>query len=59
MFHKPTWSMSARPFNESEFSSLSAYFSAACKTGNLALLKLGCGSGYRISELLALRVWDV
>jgi integrase len=51
--------MSARPFTESEFSLLSAYFSAAKKTRNLLLLKLGCGSGYRISELLALRVRDV
>lgn len=51
--------MSARPFAESEFSTISAYFSAAGKTRNLLLLKLGCGSGYRISELLALRVRDV
>jgi integrase len=51
--------MSARPFTESEFSSLSAHFSAAGQTRNLLLLKLGCGTGYRISELLALRVRDV
>jgi len=51
--------MSARPFTESEFSHLSAHFSAAGRTRNLLLLKLGCGSGYRISELLALRVRDV
>lgn len=51
--------MSARPFNEQEFSLLSANFAAAGKTRNLLLLKLGCGTGYRISELLALRVRDV
>jgi integrase len=51
--------MSARPFTESEFSHLSAHFAAAGKTRNLLLLKLGCGTGYRISELLALRVRDV
>ena len=51
--------MSARPFTEPEFSLLSAHFSAAGKTRNLLLLKLGCGTGYRISELLALRVCDI
>ena len=51
--------MSARPFTESEFSLLSAHFAAAGKTRNLLLLKLGCGTGYRISEVLALRVRDV
>lgn len=51
--------MSARPFTESEFSLLSAHISAAGRTRNLLLLKLGCGTGYRISELLALRVCDV
>jgi integrase len=51
--------MSARPLTESEFSLLSTHFSAAGQTRNLLLLKLGCGTGYRISELLALRVCDV
>src|ERR1019366_4298874 len=51
--------MSARPFTESEFSSLSAHFSAAGQTRNVLLFKLGCGPGYRIFELLALRVRDV
>jgi len=51
--------MSARPVSEQEFSLLSIHFSVAGKTRNLLLLKLGCGTGYRISELLALRVRDV
>jgi len=51
--------MSARPFTESEFSLLAAHFSAAVKTRDVLLLKLGCGTGYRISEILALRVRDV
>jgi integrase len=51
--------MSALPFTESEFSLLSSHFSAAGKTRDVLLLKLGCGTGYRISELLALRVRDV
>ena len=51
--------MSARPFSESEFSILSAHFLAAAKTRNLLLLKLGCGTGHRISELLAPSVRDV
>ena len=51
--------MSARPFTDSEFSLLSAHFSAAGQTRNVLLLKLGCGTGYRISEILALRVRDV
>ncbi len=51
--------MSVRPFTEPKFSLLSVHFSAVGKTRNLVLLKLGCGSGYRISELLALRVPDV
>ena len=51
--------MSARPFTDSEFTSLSAHFSTAGKTRDVLLLKLGCGTGYRISEILALRVRDV
>ena len=51
--------MSARPFTEAEFTSLTTHFSAAGKTRDVLLLKLGCGTGYRISELLALRVRDV
>jgi len=51
--------MSARPFTESEFSLLSAHFSAAGRTRDVLVLKLGCGTGYRISELLGLRVRDV
>jgi integrase len=51
--------MSARPFTESEVSLLANHFLSTGQTRNLALLKLGCGSGYRISELLALRVRDV
>lgn len=51
--------MSARPFTDSEFSLLSAHFAAAGKTRNFLLLKLGCGTGYRISELVGLRVRDV
>lgn len=50
--------MSARPFTESEFSFLCSHFSTAGKTRNVLLLKLGCGTGYRVSELLALRVCD-
>ena len=44
--------MSARPFTESEFSYLNAHFAAAGNTRNLLLLVFGCGTGYRISELL-------
>lgn len=51
--------MSARPFTESEFSTLAAHFVATGQIRNLALLKVGCGTGYRITELLALRVGDV
>jgi integrase len=51
--------MSARPFTDSEFSALSSHFAASGNTRNLLLLKLGCSTGYRISELLALRVRDV
>jgi integrase len=51
--------MSARPFSDSEFLSLSTHFSSAGQTRNILLLKLGCGTGYRISEILALRVRDV
>jgi integrase len=51
--------MSARPFTESEFSLLTSHFAAAGNTRNLLLLKLGCGTSYRISELLDLRVRDV
>jgi integrase len=51
--------MSARPFTDSEFSFLTSHFSSAGKTRDVLILKLGCGTGYRISELLALRVRDV
>ena len=51
--------MSARPFTESEFTTLPSHFAAAGKTRDALLLKLGCGTGYRIAELLALRVRDV
>jgi integrase len=51
--------MSARPFTDSEFTSLSSHFAAAGKTRDFLILKLGCGSGYRISELLGLRVRHV
>jgi hypothetical protein len=36
--------MNARPFTESEFSILSAHYSAAGQTRNFLLLKLGCGT---------------
>ena len=42
-----------------EFSASPPYFAAAGKTRNVLVLKLGCGTGYRISELLGLRVRDV
>ena len=51
--------MSARPFSDTEFSQLNAHFAAAGQTRNRLLLILGCGTGYRISELLSLRVRDV
>lgn len=51
--------MSARPFTEPEYSTLTAHLAAAQRTRDRLLLVLGCASGYRISELLSLRVGDV
>jgi integrase len=51
--------MSARPFSPSEYSILAAYLAAAGRTRDHLLLVLGSGSGYRVSELLTLRVRDV
>ena len=51
--------MSARPFTHSESSTIAAYFAAGGRTRDQLLLVLGSGTGYRISELLSLRVGDV
>lgn len=51
--------MSARPFTEPEFSTLAAHLAAARRTRDRLLLVMGSGTGYRISELLSLRVGDV
>jgi len=53
--------MSARPFTEQEYLALSHHFASQNRTRDRALLVLGCGTGYRIQELLGLtvsQVWD-
>lgn len=51
--------MSARPFTESEFSSLMNHFTSHGRTRDAALLALGCGTGFRIQELLSVTVGHV
>ena len=53
--------MSARPFTEVEYSTLSQYFSDQKRTRDRLLLVLGCATGFRIQELTSLtvsQVWD-
>lgn len=51
--------MSARPFTEPEYVSMIAYFTSHGRTRDAALLALGCGTGFRIQELLAVTVGHV
>lgn len=51
--------MSARPFTEPEYVSMIAYFASHGRTRDAALLALGCGTGFRIQELLAVTVGHV
>lgn len=51
--------MSARPFTEPEFLSLMSHFTGHGRTRDAALLALGCGTGFRIQELLAVTVCHV
>ena len=53
--------MSARPFTEAEYSTLSRYFADQKRTRDRLLLVLGCATGFRIQELTSLtvgQVWD-
>lgn len=51
--------MSARPFTEPEFISLMKHFTSHGRTRDAALLALGCGTGFRIQELLAVNVGHI
>jgi integrase len=51
--------MSARPFTEHEYLTLLAHFTNQGRTRDSALLALGCGTGFRIQELLAVTVGHV
>lgn len=51
--------MSARPFTEPEYVSMIAYFTGHGRTRDAALVALGCGTGFRIQELLAVTVGHV
>jgi len=51
--------MSARPFSESEYATLTAYFRSRKMSRNLALLVVGCATGFRIEELLSVTVGQV
>lgn len=51
--------MSARPFTEPEYASMIAHFTSHGRTRDAALLALGCGTGFRIQELLAVTVGHV
>ncbi len=51
--------MSARPFTEAEYLTLTAYYRSRKMTRNLALLVVGCATGFRIEELLSLTVGQV
>ncbi len=48
--------MSARLFNESEYATLCAHFLSAGQTRDRLILVLGCGTGFRIQELLSITV---
>lgn len=51
--------MSARPFTEPEYLTLMSYFGSRNRTRDAALLALGCGTGFRIQELLSVTVGHV
>lgn len=51
--------MPARPFTEPEYVTLSDHFRARKMTRNLALLVVGCATGFRIEELLSVTVGQV
>lgn len=51
--------MSARPFTEPEFLTLMSYLGSRSRTRDAALLALGCGTGFRIQELLSVTVGHV
>ncbi len=51
--------MSARLFNESEYATLCAHFLSAGQTRDRLILVLGCGTGFRIQELLSITVGQV
>lgn len=51
--------MSARPFTEQEFATISAHFSARGDSRHRLLLALGCGTGFRIHELASITVGHV
>lgn len=51
--------MSARPFTEPEYLTLLAHYTSQGRTRDAALLALGCGTGFRIQELLAVSVGHV
>lgn len=51
--------MSARPLTEHEYLTLLTHFASQGRTRDAALLALGCGTGFRIQELLAVNVGHV
>ena len=51
--------MSARPFTDIEFTTLSEYFLTAGRTRDRLIFIMGCGTGFRITELLSLCIGDV
>ena len=51
--------MGARPFTEQEFQSIVATLGRLGRHRDKLMIQLGCAVGYRISELLSLRVDQV
>lgn len=51
--------MSARPFTETEYSTLVGHFHAKGDTRNKLLIVLGCGTGFRVQELASITVGHV
>lgn len=51
--------MGARPFSEQEFQSIVATLGRLGRHRDKLMIQLGCAVGYRISELLSLRVGQV
>lgn len=51
--------MGARPFTEQEFQSIVATLARLGRHRDKLMVQLGCAVGYRISELLSLRVFQV